>query len=220
MAGPSGRNVIGQSAKASAARVRKNMLRRKGDLEFATGLALNDVAKKLSRNHLPRAANRIFDGGATKWTQRGFKYRRYQKKALSTYIYIDRIQAEYMQHMILPNTTRKPKDEAIGVPIRKNLPKSFLTKRGNNVSRGSWKKFTDQSNPNYFVMKGSKPGLMRVTGKGKRRQVKRVLSYEESTSYPRVYFPYYKLADRFARRNFRKAMHARYVQKMKPSKLR
>lgn len=220
MARVAGRNPIGASAVRSAARVRKNMLRRKGDLEFATGLALNDVAKKLSRSHLPRAANRIFEGGATAWTQRGFKYRRYQKKSLSTYIYIDRIQAGYMKHMILPNTTRTPKDEAIAVPLRKNLPKSFLTKRGNNVSRGSWRKFTDTANPNYFVMKGSKPGLMRVTGKGKRRQVKRVLSYESSTSYPKVYFPYYKLSKRFATRNFPKAMHARYRQKMKPTKLR
>ena len=217
---PKGTNVIGSRAHASAARIRKNMMRRKGDLEFATSLALNDVASKLARQHLPRAANRIFDGGATPFTKRGFRYKRYRKKSLSTFIFIAPIQAEYMRHMILPNTVRRPEGKAIGVPIRSNLPKSFLTRKGNNVSKGSWRKFTDESNPNYFVMRGAKPGLMRVTGKGKRRSVKRVVSYEDSTSYPRVYFPYYRIANRFARRNFNKAMHARYVQKMRPSRLR
>lgn len=178
-------------------------------IPFAASQALNDVAKHVARKALPEAADRAFEGGASRWTKMGFAYRTKgkgaRKRNLEQGIFIRPMQAEYMKFMISSShNLRKPKKRSIGVPTKH----ARRTKRG-HIATKTWNTYIDQANnkknPNskFFRMdrerveknKARYAGIFERMGGKKGDKVRRVVAYKDSTKYPRVYFQYYKKVD-------------------------
>jgi hypothetical protein len=86
-------------------------------IPFAASKTLNELAYKISRQTMPEKADDTFEGGATSFTKRGFKYTKSNKRDLTATVFVDKAQAEYMKFMI-QGGTRFPKKRAILVSTR------------------------------------------------------------------------------------------------------
>lgn len=98
----------------------------KKQIPFAASKTLNDIAFQTARKALPQFTDETFEGGATPFTRRGFKYKKSNKRNLFVDIFIDKKQAKYMTFMI-SGGTRFPEKRAILVSTKK----SKLNKYGN-----------------------------------------------------------------------------------------
>ena len=72
----------------------------KDQIPFAASRTLNDLAFKLARQTLPDAAEKTFEGGATPFTRKGFRYTKSTKRDLIATVFVDPARAKYMQFQI------------------------------------------------------------------------------------------------------------------------
>jgi hypothetical protein len=103
----------------------------KDQIPFAASKTLNDLAFNLSQKVLPQKTRETFEGGATPFTQKGFRYKRSSKRDLIATVFIDPVRAEYMKFMV-QGGTRFPKRKAILVSTKQ----SKLNQYG-NIPRGT-----------------------------------------------------------------------------------
>lgn len=109
----------------------------KDQIPFAASKTINDLAFRLSRQVLPDKTQEIFEGGATPFTKRGFRYKRSTKRDLIATVFIDPSRAEYMKFMV-DGGTRFPKRRSIIVSTKQ----SKLNQYG-NIPRGTIKQMID-----------------------------------------------------------------------------
>lgn len=109
----------------------------KDQIPFAASKTLNDIAFNLSQKVLPQKTQETFEGGATPFTQKGFRYKRSTKRDLIATVFIDPARAEYMKFMV-DGGTRFPKRRAILVATQN----SKLNQYG-NIPRGTLKQMID-----------------------------------------------------------------------------
>ena len=101
-------------------------------IPFATSRALNDVAATAALGTLREKAERVFEGGATRYTKTGFRYNRSNKQNLTAEVFIDPSRADYMKFQIAGGT-RFPKNKAILIPTRNTKLNKF-----GNIKRGTY----------------------------------------------------------------------------------
>lgn len=109
----------------------------KDQIPFAASKTLNDLAFNLSQKVLPQKTQETFEGGATPFTRRGFRYKRSSKRDLIATVFIDPARAEYMKFMV-DGGTRFPKRRSILVSTKQ----SKLNQYG-NIPRGTLKQMVD-----------------------------------------------------------------------------
>ena len=109
----------------------------KDQIPFAASKTLNDIAFNLSQKVLPDKTQETFEGGATPFTRKGFRYKRSNKRDLIATVFIDPARAEYMKFMV-QGGTRFPKRKAILVATKQ----SKLNQYG-NIPRGVLKQMID-----------------------------------------------------------------------------
>lgn len=95
-------------------------------IPFAASKTLNQLAFRISRQVMPKKADETFQGGATPFTRRGFKYTKSSKAKLYVDVFIDKAQDQYMRFMV-QGGTRFPKKRAILVSTKS----SKLNRYGN-----------------------------------------------------------------------------------------
>ena len=64
---------------------------KKDQIPFAASKTLNDLAYNLSQRVLPQKTQETFEGGATPFTQKGFRYKRSSKRDLIATVFVDQI---------------------------------------------------------------------------------------------------------------------------------
>ena len=171
----------------------------KRQIPFATSRALNDLVFDISRNKMPKFADKIFKGGATPFTKRGFKFTKSTKKTLSASVLIDKVQGSYMQFQV-SGGTRFPKRKAILVPTNKIR----LNKYG-NLTRATYSRIINDKSK-YF--KGIPRGRFGEANEGiwerygGNKNIRMVAKYTDKGEY-RPLFPFGKITDRivFARKD-------------------
>ena len=88
----------------------------KRQIPFATVGALNDVAFKAGPGRggrvLAEKADKVFEGGATGFTKKGFKVNKANRQNLTAEVFVDKAQAEYMRFQI-KGGTRFPERRAL-----------------------------------------------------------------------------------------------------------
>lgn len=119
------------SIKIDLTELERNLPSVKKQIHFAASQALNTIAYQVARNEMPKKTNETFQGGATRFTQTGFKYIKSNKTNLTAYVFIDPTRADYMKFMV-QGGTRFPKKRAIIVATRH----SKLNRYG-NIPRGT-----------------------------------------------------------------------------------
>lgn len=159
---------------------------------FATSLALNDVAFGLSRKHMPGELDSTFEGGATPYTKRAFKFKKSTKRKLISSIYTDERTHPYMNLMV-HGGQRLPKRKAILVPT-KHLRKN----RYGNVTRGKLQTLINDKQK-YFAGKpkgfpGAGEGIWERYGRGNR--IRMVAKYEDAAQYSKE-FPLQRIGTRY-----------------------
>lgn len=149
-------------------------------IPFAASQALNDVAFNLARKQMPQEMDSTFEGGATAYTKRAFKFEKSNKRNLKARIFTDNRTHEYMSLMV-HGGQRLPKGRSIFIPST-NIKRN----RYGNVTRGKMQKMiTDKSK--YFTSNDKK---YEKFGRGKSRLAG---VYKQSVSYRKV-FPMEKIA--------------------------
>lgn len=159
---------------------------------FATSQALNDVAFSLSRKHMPGELNSAFEGGATPYTKRAFKFKKSTKQKLISSVYTDERTHPYMNLMV-HGGQRLPKRKAILVPT-KHLRKN----RYGNVTRGKMQTLINDK-AKYFSGKpkgfpGAGEGIWERYARGNR--IRMVAQYEDSANYSKR-FPLQDIGTRY-----------------------
>jgi hypothetical protein len=109
----------------------------KDQIPFAASKTLNDLAFNISQKVLPQKTRETFEGGATPFTQKGFRYKRSSKRDLIATVFIDPVRAEYMKFMV-DGGTRFPKRRAILVSTKQSKLNSY-----GNIPRGTMKQMID-----------------------------------------------------------------------------
>ena len=116
------------------------------EVPFAASRALNDTAFNLARKHLPKYVDRIFDGGATRWTKSGSRYSdgkrfpRATKKRLEAVVYYDDETHPYISLMV-NGGVRTPENRSILVPVQGNIRKNKF----GNITRGRYSRILDNA---------------------------------------------------------------------------
>ena len=125
----------------------------KKQIPFAASKSLNELAFNISRKSLPKKADQVFEGGATSFTKRGFKYIKSTKRKLTSVVYIDDRQGKYMRYQV-DGGERKPEKVAILAPTQH----SKLNKYGNFTKTTISKMISDKSKYFSGTPKGQTPG--------------------------------------------------------------
>lgn len=120
----------------------------KAQIPFATSLALNDVGYHIAASDknpkgFRRTADRRFEGGAEKYTKRGFRYTKSTKKNLKVVVGIHPSREDYMTLQV-EGGMRKPKRKY--VPVYKevdrnehgNIKRATINqiRKGKNIFKG------------------------------------------------------------------------------------
>lgn len=166
----------------------------------ATSNAINDLLFPIAKKEAPQEMDRIFEGGATKFTRNAFRYSKSNAKSLTAYVFAGRIQGEYLKFAV-EGGTRFPKNRTI-LASTKN---SKLNQYG-NIKRGALKKMlTDKKKFFNGVPKGQpwlgegifeRYGRKRYDKKRKRviqGRIRKVASYIDRGQY-RPIFPFAEIA--------------------------
>ena len=172
-------------------------MRQKRQIPFAASRALNDLVFDISRKKMPRFADRIFEGGVTPFTKRGFKFTKSNKRKgtqayLTASVLIDKVQGSYMKFQV-SGGTRFPKRKAILVPTNKIR----LNKYG-NLTRATYARIINDKNK-YFkgIPKGrfgeANEGIWERYGGNK--NIRMVAKYTDKGEY-RPLFPFGKITDK------------------------
>lgn len=204
---------LGVSMNSEALKAR--LMKRRKQVPFALSLALNETVRVLTQEHLPKKANQSFEGGATNFTQRGFRYKKSSKRKLEAHVFVAPNRVNYMKYMVSNKyVTRPPKKTAVGVPTKKAYKNTY-----GNVPRGTWRKYVGNEQkyfkgvPKQFGNDKTKAGIWKIDGEN----LERVIAYKESVDYPRPYFGYYNIVKKYVRsartgvasrfkRNYRRAL--------------
>lgn len=109
----------------------------KDQIPFAASKTLNDIAFNLSQKVLPQKTQETFEGGATPFTKKGFRYKRSTKRDLIAKVFIDPARAEYMKLMV-DGGARFPKRRAILVATQHSKVNQY-----GNIPRGTLKQMID-----------------------------------------------------------------------------
>ena len=112
----------------------------KQQIPFAASGALNHVAFVSARKELPMQTDKVFDGGAVRFTQTGFRYKKASKRELIATVFIDPAREAYLRFMV-QGGTRFPNNRAILVSTKH----SKLNKFG-NIPRGTLKRMIEDKN--------------------------------------------------------------------------
>lgn len=190
--------------KTNITSLRKKIDRKRRKIEVATVWTLNELARKVSREHLPKQVGADFEGGATQFTKRGFKYRKAVRGSrMYSSVYIDDAQADYMQHMVKGRTVRTPDKRYIPVPTKHSRKAKF-----GHIARGEWTKFENKEKYFFGIPRGfdkmkKKAGDGRgiwerySVWRGQYKGIKMVAALKEVAKYPRLYFHYYVKVHRY-----------------------
>ena len=177
--------------------VKRRLKQRQKQLPFAVSKALSELAAEAARDYLPKKTDQIFEGGATKFTQKAFRYKRATKRKLVSSVYVAENRVQYLKYMISDKETlRPPKNRAVAIPTY-NVKKNQY----GNVSRARWKTLVGNEQryfkgiPKQFGKDENKAGIWQV----KRNKLKRLVAYKDQARYPKVYFPYHDLLQKFGR---------------------
>lgn len=173
--------------------ITKNLSRyQKEQIPFAASQTLNQLATRLSFDVLPKKTTEVFEGGAVPFTQKGFRYKRSNKRNLIATVFIDPARAKYMQFMV-EGGTRFPNKRAILVATSN----SKVNKYG-NIPRGTVQDMI-QNKTKFFngVPKGKQgsqyEGIWerygRKTGKNAGQRIRMVARYEDKAQYKPL-FPF------------------------------
>jgi|GEM_PF-3586906 len=159
----------------------------------ATTYTVNELAFKISRQEMPKRADKVFTGGATGWTKRGFAYKKAKRGQSSSKVFIRDSQAEYMKYQI-DGGTRRPERVAISIPTHKTRKNKY-----GNVTPGQWNKLiTDKKKFFTGKPKGAKHptngGIYQRLGKGGKKNYIMRAAYKDSATYKKKfkYFNYAK----------------------------
>lgn len=170
-----------------------NAVQRK-QIPFAASLALNDVAFEAGPKGkvLAEKADKTFKGGATRFTQRGFKVKKATKRDLTAEVFVDKNQAQYLRFQIYGGT-RFPLHKALMI----STDKTRLNRFG-NITPATYKQLINNKTK-YFkgVPKGKSgqnyEGIWERYGRSKRypggQRIRMVARYVDKAQY-RPLFPF------------------------------
>lgn len=177
--------------------VKRRLKQRQKQLPFAVSKALSELAAEAAMEYLPRKTDQIFEGGATTFTQKAFRFKRATKRKLVSSVYVAENRVKYLKYMISDKETlRPPKNRAVAIPTY-NVKKNEY----GNVSRARWKTLVGNEQryfkgiPKQFGKDENKAGIWQI----KRNKLKRLVAYKDQARYPKVYFPYHDLLQKFGR---------------------
>ncbi len=182
---------------------RKLTYLQRDQIPFAVSKTLNQIAFNLSRQIMPQETDKTFEGGATRFTQRGFKYKKSDKRHLWVDIFIDKAQAKYMKFMIAGGT-RFPEKRALLVStqyarlnrygnMRKGFVKKILadnekyfsgTPNGRDGPAGIWERYGRTKDNNA-----------RPTSKPRSQKIRLVALYSDDAQYTPL-FPFAEIGRR------------------------
>lgn len=159
----------------------------KRQIPYALSRSINETLYS-GRIEQQKQVDKYFDGGATPFTKRGFRYTKATKNRLIGTLYIDATRAGYMRLMIQGGIDT-PEKRALVQPVLKN---TRVNKYG-NLTRGRVR--TLLSSPDVFsgVPKGTNrpAGIYRRTRNG--RGLRMMIAYESTRSVNAKY-PAYTIA--------------------------
>lgn len=162
--------------------------KRQRQLPFALSRTINDTVYD-GAQFQKRQVDRYFDGGATAFTKRGFKYLKSHKRRLYGAVYIDRIQAQYMRLMLSGGPLR-PKGRALVQPVSVRLNKY------GNMTRTQIPRLLAQKNTFSGVPRG-RPRNERYAGIWRRKKgantLEMLVSYKDFRQVQKKY-PGYQIA--------------------------
>lgn len=170
-----------------------NRIQRK-QIPFAASLALNDVAFEAGPKGkvLAEKADKTFKGGATRFTQRGFKVKKATKRSLTAEVFVDERQAQYMRFQI-NGGTRFPLRNALLISTERTRLNRF-----GNITPATYKQIINNKQK-YFkgVPKGKSgqnyEGIWERYGRSKRhpggQRIRMVARYIDKAQY-RPLFPF------------------------------
>lgn len=148
---------------------------------FALANTLNQLAFTAARKELPDKANSIFEGGATAWTKRGFRYKKTNKRLLSALVYVDGDTHGYLTYQV---------HGGVRTPIKRKIlsPTSNLkTNKYGNITKGRREKLF--SDGRYFV--GTPKGTTAGVGVWERyrgnRKIRKVANLSDRAAYQRKF---------------------------------
>lgn len=158
-------------------------------IPFAASKTINELAFEISRKVMPEKADQTFEGTATPFTKRGFKYTRSDKRNLTAYVFIDEAQAKYMKFMV-SGGTRFPNKRAILVSTKH----SKLNKYG-NIPRGTLNNMINDKKKYFKGVPNGKSGSNfegiweRYGRSGDGKKIRMVAKYTDDAQY-RPLFPF------------------------------
>jgi hypothetical protein len=162
----------------------------KKQIPFAASQALNDVAKKAAMVDLREKAKKIFAGGATRFTQTGFLYRKSTKKNLTAEVFIEPKRGKYMKFQI-DGGTRFPERRKIMIPTNNTRLNKF-----GNIPRGTYARIINDKTKFFSgIPKGlageDNRGIWERYGRSKRypsgKRIRKVASYIDRAQYRPIY---------------------------------
>lgn len=152
---------------------------------FAISRTLNQLAYNIARKEMPKQAQKTFEGGATAFTRRGFKYAKSTKRKLSAFVFVDKKQSEYLKYQI-EGGTRRPEKKA----LLSTTASSKLNKYGNFTRNTVSKMITNKERyfsgtPKGMAPAASNEGIWERTNKNSR--IRQVARYKERQAYKPVF---------------------------------
>lgn len=179
--------------------LKKRLQMRRKQIPYALSLSLNEVVFDVTQEHLPKKANEAFEGGATRFTRKAFRYKKSSKGRLVAHVFVAPNRVDYLKYMVSNKYVgRLPEKRTIGVPTKN----AYKNKYG-NVPRGTWRKYVGNEQkyfkgiPKQFGNNENKAGIWKVNGEN----LERVIAYKDQVQYPRIYFSYYKIVKKYVKSN-------------------
>ena len=154
----------------------------KKQLPFATSVALNQVAS-LGQKAALRSMSRNLDK-PTPFTKRGLRITRSTKTRLMSEVYIQEIQAAYLQYQV-EGGTRRPKSRALIVPVQQRV------NQYGNLPRNKVKQLLAR-NDVFVVHSRNRDGRSRELSSGiyqrmKTGRLKMLVAFETKAKYSKRY---------------------------------
>jgi hypothetical protein len=179
----------------------------KKQIPFATSMAINSTLFDMKKTN-ERKIDMIFEGGATSYTKRQFRFQKSTKRKPVGFFFITPEGEQYLKFQI-DGGVRTPRKRAVVVPFKKNIR---LNKFGNLTKAKAPQALLDKPNVFSANIKGVGGIYQRskYVKKIKNSRVKLLLAYEDQTNYRNPRYPFYetntKIADRVFGRNFKRAL--------------